>query len=315
MMDYSKATQKFRLHSQNIPLEDDYEGMVSAKVDFYEVEGAQTAVVYLHGYMDYFFQNHLADFFIDKGISFYALELRKYGSSIQKHQHKNFCKDIREYYEELSFVLKKAKAKGHDKIILHGHSTGGLIATHYLLYAQDKELVSAAVLNSPFFAFNTSETLKKVLSLVTPLGKFLPYLPFTRLPSLYTESLHKDYRGRWDFNLTYKPIPSFVSYLGWMRAIFNAQQEIHKGSIEKIPALILHSDSSYFNSSWSEEAAHADAVLNVEDIDSYAKKIYKDVSVVSVEGALHDIVLSTDPVIDRYFSEISQWLDQNVQRF
>ena len=310
-MDYSQPTHRYTLDSQNIPLDDDYEGTVSAKVDFYEVEDASTAVVYVHGYMDYFFQNHLADFFIDKGISFYAVELRKYGSSIQKHQHKNFCKNIREYYEELTFVLKKAQAKGHESIILHGHSTGGLIATHYLLYAQDKALVSAAVLNSPFFAFNTSETLKNILSLVTPLGKFLPYLPFTRLPSLYTESLHKDYKGRWDFNLTYKPVPSFVSYLGWMHAIENAQKEIHKGSIDKIPALILHSERSYYKSTWSEEAVHADAVLNVKDIAYYAEKIYQDVSVVSVADALHDIVLSADPVIDRYFSEISQWLDQN----
>ena len=312
-MNYAQQTPKYQLESLTIPLNDDYDGAVSAKVDFYEVESASSAVVYVHGYMDYFFQRHLADFFIDKGISFYALELRKYGSSIQTHQHENFCKDIREYYEELTFVLNKAKAKDHDNIILHGHSTGGLIATHYLLHSQDKELVSAAILNSPFFAFNASDIAKKLLPVVTPIGRIFPFLKFTKLPALYTESLHKDYHGRWDFNLTYKPIPSFNSCFGWMRAILHAQQEIYKGTVEKLPTLILHSERSYFKKSWSEEMEQADAVLNVKDIVHFGEMIYEDVTMVSLKDAVHDIVLSSDDVIDQYFSEISSWLDNNPQ--
>jgi len=311
-MDYTQPSNKYLLKSQSIPLSDDYEGAVSAKVDFYEVKDAQTAVVYLHGYMDYFFQKHLADFFIDKGISFYALELRKYGSSMQQHQHENFCKNIREYYEELTFVLQKAKNKGHQKIILHGHSTGGLIATHYLLYGQERALVSAAILNSPFFAFNASSIAKNLLTLVTPIGKYFPFLKFAKLPSLYTESLHKDYKGRWDFDLRYKPIPSFNIYLGWVRAILMAQKEIYKEEIQTIPSLILHSERSYFGTTWSEEIYHADGVLNVKDIIYYSKKIYKDLTMISVTDGVHDIVLSSDTVIDRYFLEISSWLDENL---
>ena len=312
-MDYAQQTPKYKLDSLYIPLDDDYEGSVSAKVDFYEVEETKTAVVYVHGYMDYFFQRHLADFFIDKRISFYAVELRKYGSSIKKYQHENFCKDVREYYEELTFVLKKAKERGHENIILHGHSTGALIATHYLLYAQERALVSAAILNSPFFAFNASATAKRLLTLVTPIGKFFPFLKFTKLPSLYTESLHKDYKGRWDFNLKYKPIPSFDSYFGWMRAILHAQQDIYKGTIEKLPTLILHSERSYFKTVWSEEMQKADAVLNVKDIVYFGEMIYEDVTMISIKDAVHDIVLSSDDVIERYFSEISSWLDDNPQ--
>ena len=310
-MNYAQQTPKYKLDSLPIPLRDDYEGSVSAKVDFYELEDAKTAVVYVHGYMDYFFQRHLADFFIDKNISFYAVELRKYGSSIKKHQHENFCKDIREYYEELTFVLKKAKNRGHENIILHGHSTGGLIATHYLLYAQERALVSAAILNSPFFAFNASATAIKLLSIIAPIGKFFPFLKFTRLNSLYTESLHKEYKGRWDFNLNYKPIPSFVSYFGWMRAILHAQNEICRKKVENLPALILHSERSYFKTVWSEEMHQADAVLNVKDIVYYSEMIYQNVTMVSVKNALHDIVLSSDDVIEQYFSEISSWLDKN----
>ena len=74
---------KVALKSEIIPLKKDYEGEVSAAVEYSNLADASTAVLYIHGYMDYFFQHHLATFFIDKGISFYAIELRKYGSSIK----------------------------------------------------------------------------------------------------------------------------------------------------------------------------------------------------------------------------------------
>ena len=300
-----------KLYSETILLKDDYEGKVSSKVDYHEVDEATSAVIYIHGYMDYFFQTHLAAFFINKGISFYAVELRKYGSSLCEHHHPNFCKDVQEYYEEISAVIHKAKAKGHKKIILHGHSTGGLIATHYLLHSQDKKLVSAVILNSPFFAFNTNKTTKSFLALIIPLGKILPYLKVTKLPSLYTESLHKDYKGRWDFNLVYKPVPSFITYLGWMRAILKAQKEIYSEKITEIPALVLHSNRSYTKTEWSDEVLRADAVLNIEDIQRYSKQIYQDVTVTAIENAVHDIVLSSDAVINNYFTEIDAWLEKN----
>jgi pimeloyl-ACP methyl ester carboxylesterase len=47
------------------------------------------AVLYLHGYNDYFFQTHVADFFVERGFDFYALDLRKYGRSLQPHQTAN----------------------------------------------------------------------------------------------------------------------------------------------------------------------------------------------------------------------------------
>ncbi len=312
-MNYAQRSPTYKLDTLNISLDDDYEGKVSAKVDFCEIEDAKTAVIYVHGYMDYFFQRHMADFFIDKGISFYALELRKYGSSIKTHQHENFCKDIREYYAELTFVIKKAKEAGHQNIILHGHSTGGLIVTHYLQHSQHRDLISGAILNSPFFAFNASSTAIKLLSIVAPIGKLFPFLKFTQLNSLYTESLHKDYRGRWDFNLHYKPIPSFISYFGWMHAILNAQYEIYSSTIDELPCLILHSDTSYFKTTWSDKITSSDGVLNVNDIVHYGEKIYKNLTLITVKDAVHDIVLSSDPVIEQYFSDISSWLEKNPQ--
>lgn len=42
--------------SEIIPLKNDYEGEVSAAVEYAVLPEANTAVLYIHGYMDYFFQ-------------------------------------------------------------------------------------------------------------------------------------------------------------------------------------------------------------------------------------------------------------------
>lgn len=311
MFDITKV-DAVSLTKEIIPLKDDYEGEVSAAVEYSLVSGADTAVLYIHGYMDYFFQHHLAAYFIDKGISFYAIELRKYGSSIKKHQHENYFRDIYEYHEEISIVLNKIKKDGHTKIILNGHSTGGLITTHYVSHGEYKHLVSAVILNSPFLEPNAPKILKAILPAFTPLARLFPYLKFGRLPPFYTQSLHKDYKGRWDFNLEYKPIPSFITYFGWVRAIFLAQKQIKKQTITNIPGIIFRSDRSCFiTSRWDDLMLSSDAVLNVADISFYGRKIYPDADIIEIKGALHDIVLSRDKAIDDYFTHISKWLKQH----
>ena len=61
-----------------IPLPDDYEGSVAATlVRFAAGRASSRAVLYLHGYVDYFFQTHMARWFVARGWSFYALDLRK----------------------------------------------------------------------------------------------------------------------------------------------------------------------------------------------------------------------------------------------
>lgn len=59
------------------------------------------AVLYLHGYVDYFFQTHMARWFVARGWSFYALDLRKYGRSLEAGQTPYYCRDLHEYYPEI----------------------------------------------------------------------------------------------------------------------------------------------------------------------------------------------------------------------
>src|SRR6187549_2625944 len=69
-------------------LEPDYDGPVSATFIRRPLHRErECAVLYLHGYVDYVFQAHLADYYqftlaggqSGKGCDFFALDLRKYG--------------------------------------------------------------------------------------------------------------------------------------------------------------------------------------------------------------------------------------------
>jgi alpha-beta hydrolase superfamily lysophospholipase len=99
-------------------------------------------VLYIHGFVDYFFQTHLAEFFTARGYDFYALDLRKYGRSLLAHQTPNFCTDIAEYYTEIDEAVRIIReADGHDTLLVNGHSTGGLIAALWAHRVRGKGLV------------------------------------------------------------------------------------------------------------------------------------------------------------------------------
>src|SRR5258708_37180751 len=83
------------------------------------------AVLYVHGFSDYFFQTHLADFYLERGFDFYALDLRKYGRSLLPHQTPNFALSMSAYFEEIDEALRIIRAH-HDVVRGDGHATGGL---------------------------------------------------------------------------------------------------------------------------------------------------------------------------------------------
>jgi alpha-beta hydrolase superfamily lysophospholipase len=84
--------------SLELEFPDDYDGRVLATlVRLPQREASRGAVLFVHGFIDYFFQRHLAERFAMEGYAFYALDLRKHGRSLRPHQHPNFCKSIAEY--------------------------------------------------------------------------------------------------------------------------------------------------------------------------------------------------------------------------
>ncbi len=143
------------------------------------------------------------------------------------------------------------------------------------------------------------------------MGKFIPYLTFAEFPPFYTQSLHKNYQGRWGFNLDYKPIPSFATYFGWVSAVLIAQKIVRKSIIETITCVIFHSDKSCFARTWDDRMLSSDAVLDFKDIGFFGRKIYPNTDIVEIKNAMHDVVLSADEAIDDYL-QIYQTGLQNI---
>jgi len=272
------------------------------------------AVLYVHGFIDYFFQTHLAEFFTSRGWDFYAVDLRKYGRSLLEHQTPNFCRSIEEYYPDLDESITVIRERdGHDQVLLLGHSTGGLIGA---LWAQDRRAdlpIDGLLLNSPFFDFNAAWLLRRpLLAAVAGIGKRSPYQKFPMsLPLVYGQSLHKEQRGEWHYDLGWKPLAGFPIRTGWLAAIRAGQRRVRAGLNLPIPILVACGTRSYRGSRWREIARHTDAVLNVEHIARWAPGLGPDVTVVRVDGGMHDLTLSAAPVRATVFQEFDSWLNRH----
>src|SRR5438477_3781722 len=132
----------------------DYDGAVVATLVRLPAPNApRGAVLYVHGFSDYFFQRHMAERFSAEGYAFHALDLRKHGRSLGERQHPNFCKSIAEYYEDLDRAIDAIGAP----VLLAGHSTGGLVCSLYAHEGRRRGEVKALWLNSAFFDFRVSD--------------------------------------------------------------------------------------------------------------------------------------------------------------
>ena len=195
---------------RRIVLAPDDEGEVVATLVVRRALAPSTrAVLYLHGFVDYFFQTHLADFFVERGWDFYALDLRKYGRSLLPHQTANFARSMSEYFAEIDEAVRIIRAEdGHDTLLVNGHSTGGLIAALWSHRVRGHGLLQGLFLNSPFLEFNEPWIVRKGLTpLVTVVGAVRPYARMSQeLGKTYGRSLHRDHHGEWDYDLTWKPL-------------------------------------------------------------------------------------------------------------
>ncbi|MGQ7944259.1 alpha/beta hydrolase [Flavobacterium sp. WC2509] len=296
---------------------DDYEGEVTATLVRKRGSKLGTkAILCIHGFNDYFYQEIIAEEFIQKGYNFYALDLRKYGRSILKNHKHNNMRSLSEYYADIDQALTIIKVEGNEQIVLFGHSTGGLIITLYANFRKEKELFDVLICNSPFYDFNVPWIQKKtVIPVLSFLGKINSNLPLPiGLSKFYGKSLHKNDFGEWDYNLQWKPHVAPSINAGWVHAIHLGHLEIEKGVSVMKPILILHSLESVYPSKWTEAMFQGDAILNVKDIINKSKLIESpNKKVIGFKGGMHDLVLSKKPVRDLVFETIFEWLDKNLE--
>jgi len=297
-----------------LKLKDDYEGRVEATLLKRNTkENKNRAILYIHGFVDYFFQIPLADWANELGFNFYALELRKYGRSLLKHQKPNMFRHYSEYFEEINEAVKVIREKDKNKtLVLMGHSTGGLLSALYAHHHRQEKEIDSLILNSPFFDFNIPVIKKLIVPVMAAFGRLKPEaISPEGLKRGYPESVHKDYFGEYDFDQRYKPVEGFPINFGWINGIYQAQKELQKGLDIQCPVLVMFSTKSVKPGKYREEMKTADAVLDVKDIEKYASGLGKNVKKAAIKDGVHDLILSRKDVREHVYQTMEMFLREN----
>lgn len=284
--------------------QDDYEGKVIGTVIRHKKNiSEKKAVLYIHGYDDYFFQTNLADKVTDNDFAFYAVDLRKFGRSHLENQRWFEFRDVSEYYEDLDSAINIMERNGITDIYINAHSTGGLIAACYLNNRKSDQRIKGVIYNSPFFDINANWfSQKMIVPLVVKKGKKEPskiYVQDTN--QVYTYSIAKQYYGEWDYSMVYKSKDQAVNY-GWLYAVYSAQKSLRKSSNIEIPQVVFSSNKSTRLKKWDDRAHFTDVVLNVKDIQRVGKKLGCCVKLIEINGGKHDLALSKKAARENYLN-------------
>lgn len=280
------------------------------------------AVLAVHGYTDYFFHTELADHFANRGFTFYALDLHKCGRSLQRGQTPHFITNMSHYHAELEGALSVIGQPARPvKVLMYGHSTGGLIVSLWLDQlrrrgAPARAGVGGLVLNSPWLDLPGPAILRLgVTSAAIAALSLLRAKGVARRPGDggYGCSLHRDYDGEFDYNLQWKPLGGFPITFGWLNAMRRGQTRLHRGLDVGVPNLILRSDHSVRQSTSPTALQRGDAVLDVAQIARWAGCIGNRSTVVPVTDAKHDVFLSLPQPRRLAYHQLDLWLDEYLK--
>lgn len=276
----------------------------------------------LHGWNDYFYHAHLARSIARAGGAFYALDLRKYGRSLRDHQTPGYITALSDYDDDVHAARDVIlDTDGDLPFVLYGHSTGGLTAS--LWADRHPGALAGLVLNSPWLELQGSTLLRHISAPI--LSSLAKYSPDTVLPAedlgFYDRTL-SGYdtadriidgddpfeSGGWPFNRQWRTNPSAPVRVGWLNAILDGHKRVADGLDIRCPIIVLTSRTTLFSSTWSEKMREADTVLDVKQIWSRVPNLGPVTTLIQLEGAIHDVILSRREVRDRALSEIARWL-------
>lgn len=276
------------------------------------------AVLYVHGFTDYFFHEPLADHFAGLGYAFYAVDLRKCGRSLLPQHTPHFTTDLRVYDEELGRSLDViAREEGtRTPVTVVAHSTGGLITALWLdrLRRVDPtrhERVAGLILDSPWLDLQGDPVVRTlpVTAFIKTLAAVRPTATLPReLSSAYGESIHDSVHGEWSYDLTMKPLSGFPVTFGFLNAVRDGHRALHRGIDVGVPVLVLRSDKTHFGRHYSDATDTADVVLDVAQIGRWSAALGTRVRVTTIPDARHDVFLSIPPARAAAYEAVDAWL-------
>ena len=279
---------------------------------------ARDAVLYLHGWSDYFFNAELARTCAGAGYAFYALDLHGYGRNLTDEVleegagNPGHTTDLSDYDDDIAAALELVAEDGlpapGGRLVLMGHSTGGLTAA--LWAARHPGRLDGLALNAPWIGAHGSDAVGAALRpLVAKLAEQRPdrAVPVL-LRSHYYRVISAQAEGEWPIDPRWRPETSFDITPGWLNAVLQAQREVAEGLHIDVPVLVQTSARSCLRPWWSERMRSADTVLDVRQIHRHAADLGRDVTLRSYEGAVHDVHLSREAVRRAAQRDLVAWL-------
>lgn len=276
------------------------------------------AVLYLHGWSDYFFNAELARTCAAAGYGFYALDLHGYGRNLTDEVladgagSPGHTTDLADYDDDIAAALALMAEDGlpgrGGRLVLMGHSTGGLTAA--LWAARHPGRLAGLALNAPWLGSHGSDAVGTALRpVLARLARRRPDRAVrARLRSHYYRVISERAEGEWPIDPRWRPETSFDITPGWLNAVLQAQREVSRGLNLHVPVLVQTSARSCLRPWWSERMRSADTVLDVRQIRRHAPDLGPDVTVRSYEGAVHDVHLSRGPVRRAAQQDLVAWL-------
>ncbi|WP_345151227.1 alpha/beta hydrolase [Nonomuraea rubra] len=283
-----------------LPMPDDFEGQVVATLVSRRAEaGSRRAVLYLHGFTDYFFQDHLAEHYVQRGIDFYALDLRKYGRSLLPHQTRGLIRSVTRLLPRdrrgRADHPPRPRRLGDDQRPFHGRADRAAVGRPGARRgAWCRGWCSTA-------RSSTSTCPRRCGWRPTCSGRrcrtaagYCRWAPEHRSTG---RTLHRDEQGEWNYDLELKPLGGFSVHAMWLAAIRRGAAAAAPGPVGgHVPVLVLASSTGLRVRDFVPEARSADIVLDPRHIARWSTSLGPARDVRADPGrAATTVVLSAEP--------------------
>ena len=255
-------------------------------------EKAKAVLVIVHGLGDHSGRyGNLLESFVNKGVSFFAIDHRGHGKSDGKRGH---IASFMDYVYDLKLFIEFVKEENRGlPIILYGHSMGGVIAAKYAMTYRDD--MSMLVLSSPGFepAFKVPAWKNsianffssRIASLTFPNGiavKNISHDPKT------IEEYEKD------------PLVHNKVTARWTVEFFRAGKECmsNAGSIKK-PLLVFH--------------GKADPITDCKASEDFCNRASSAIKKFLIyEELYHETINETKNEREKVLNDVSEWILKNI---
>ncbi len=172
------------------------------------------------------------------------------------------------------------------------------------------------VLNSPWFDLQAPFLIRTVgTAVLNQLGARQPMRAIPRnVTGLYTRSLHRDHDGEWDFNLAWKPVES----LARLRRLAARDPDRPRPPPRRPrralpgPGPVARTGAPTRREMGEDVHAPRHRARRRRRSAGGRPPLGRHVTVVAVEDALHDVVLSRPDVRKVVYDEIDRWVSAYV---